>query len=412
MRPDLNKVRRGGRGRAYDPGMGKRTVGVVGVVAAVAVFAGVSYAASANEADDRFDEITGPMGEYVVRPDDFGIDASKTLIEVAPLVAAVDGDRAFADIEALDYPRTSSGPEQNRQDARDHITAQMEAAGLTVEEQSVELNGVDSPNLYAEVRGTECADRTIVIGGHYDSKNAEGGGSDDNASGVAGMLEIARVLEDHPLPVTVRFASWSYEEDGLVGAFAMAKQLKADDRAVVGAISLEMIGYTEPDIDPLTGLPGTYLAMISDPTSAPVARTFAAASYTYTPEFAGFGAVIDPNVLPDILRSDHAAFLASGYPVLMATDTANFRNEHYHQASDNPDTIDQDFLEGSIRSALAGLVTLASVDDDGDGQADACTKDLAAPATTTTTVPATTSSPSTSVPGGAAPVAGAPTVTG
>jgi hypothetical protein len=393
--------------------MQKRAGAVVGVVAVLAALlghaAGAAPSAPAGPADDRFDAITGPMGQFVVRPGDFGIDPARTLVSVPPLLAAVDGARAFGIIEQLNFPRTSSGPESARQDARDIVSGALEDAGYAVEQQSVVLNGVDSPSLYAELPGTECAERTIVIGGHYDNANAQGGGSDDNASGVAGMLELARALKDHPLPVTVRFASWSYEEDGLIGAYAMAEQMASDGDDVVGAVSLEMIGFSEPDIDPLTGLPGTYLAMISDPTSAPLAQAWGAASYAYTPEFPAFGAVISPTVLPDILRSDHAAFLASGFPVLMATDTANFRNENYHQPTDTPDTIDQDFLAGSTRSALAGLVTFGSIDQDQDGQADACTQDLT-PVTTTT--PTTTTTAAAAAPAGATPIVTDPSYTG
>ena len=386
---------------AYDPVMHLRGwAAAAAVVGAVAV-GSVAVAAPANQADDRFDQITGPMGQYVVRPADFGLDASRTLVDVPPLLAQVDATREKGVIDDLDYPRTAVGPESNRQDARDYIRKVLTDAGYDVQSQTVVHDGVDSPNLYAELQGTECPGRSIVIGAHYDTLNAKGSGADDNTSGTAGMLELARILHDHPLPVTVRFASWSYEELGLLGSFAMAKQMKSDGRELVGAISLEMIGYTEPDIDPLTGLPGTYLAMISDPTSAPVARAFGAAAYTYVPEFPGFGAVIDPNVLPDILRSDHAAFLASGYPVMMATDTANFRNENYHQATDTPDTIDVGFLGGSTRAALAGLVTLASVDDDGDGHADACTRSLVA--TTTTAAPSSTTTTAASGGDGADP---------
>lgn len=317
----------------------------------------------------------------------------------------------MAVLTSLAFPRTADGPESARQEARDLITAEFEDAGYEVQSQSVDLNGVDSPNLFVELPGAECADRTIVIGAHYDSAHPTGPGADDNASGVAGTLELARALAEQPLPVTVRFVAWSYEEVGDVGSFAMAKQMEADGDEVVGAISLEMIGFTKPDIDPLTGLPSTYLGMIADPTSAPLAQAFAAAAYTYTPEFPAFGAVIDPNVLPDILRSDHAAFLASGYPALMATDTANFRNPNYHTATDTVSTIDPDFLEDSSRAALAGLVTLGSIDQDQDGRADACTRDLA-PATTTTTVPATTTPPAVPAPSGAAPISGDPTYTG
>jgi hypothetical protein len=371
--------------------MGKRTWGI-GVVVAVAALVGQAVgAAPAGPADDRFDDITGPMGAFVVRPDAFGIDASRTLVDVAPLLDSIDRQRAMDTLTALAFPRTAGGPEQARQDARDLVTAQFEDAGYDVQSQSVDLNGVDSPNLFVEQPGTECPGRTIVIGAHYDSAHPTGPGADDNASGIAGTMELARALADHPLPVTVRFAAWSYEEAGLVGSAAMAQQMKADGREVVGAISLEMIGFTKPDIDPLTGLPSTYLAMISDPTSAPLARTFGAAAYTYAPEFPGFGAVIDPKVLPDILRSDHAAFLKAGFPALMATDTANFRNPNYHTATDTVASLDPAFHLGSTRAALAGLVTFGSVDGDGDGHADACV--APATATTTSTTPSPTAPP-------------------
>jgi hypothetical protein len=362
---------------------------VVGALAAGAAAVG----APAGPADDRFDQITGPMGAFVVRPDAFGLDPTATGVDVPALLADVDGANLSATLSALAFHRTADDPDAVRQQATQVVVDGLTAAGYAPETQSVVLGrtGKDEPNVFAELPGTECPSRTLVIGAHYDSKHPTGPGADDNASGVAGMLEIARVLHDHPLPVTVRFAGWSYEEEGLVGGFAMAKALKAEGRPVVGAVSLEMIGYTVPDIDPLTGLPGTYLAMVADPTSAPLARAFAAAAYAYTPEFAAFGAVIDPNVLPDILRSDHAAFLAQGYPALMATDTANFRNPNYHQATDTVASLDPAFHLASTRAALAGLVTFASVDDDDDGHADACTPPQAT--TTTTAVPTTVVEP-------------------
>lgn len=391
---------------------------LVGMGAAVALVAGAAGAAPAGVADDRFAAMNGPMAGFAVKPADFGLDASRTLVDVPPLLAAIDGDREFAFVEDLAFPRTAAGPESARQDARDLVTGALTDAGYDPQLQPVVLpsTGIDSPNIWAELPGTECPGKTIVIGGHYDSAHPTGPGADDNATGTAGLVEIARALRDHPLPVTVRFASWSYEEMGLVGASVMAKQLKADGRDIVGAISLEMIGYTTPTIDPLTGLPGTYLAMISDPTSARLARAFGAAAYTYTPEFAAFGVVIDPAVLPDILRSDHAAFLAQGYPALMATDTANFRNPHYHQATDAPATLDRQFLADSTRASLAGLVTYASSDQDGDGKADVCTAPATEPSTTTT-VPATTvPAPTPTDPGatapGARPVRATPRYTG
>jgi hypothetical protein len=112
-----------------------------------------------------------------------------------------------------------------------------------------------------------------------------------------------------------------------------------------------------------------------------MAKAFGAAAYTYVPEFPAFSAVIDPAVLPDIYRSDHAAYALNGYPALMATDTANFRNPNYHTINDTPDTLDWDFLRNSSRAALAGTAVYASSDQDGDGYADLCGAAPTAPVT-------------------------------
>src|SRR5699024_11047638 len=196
-------------------------------------------------------------------------------------------------------------------------TDELVDAGYEPQYQSVvyEPTGVDSPNIFADLPGTECPEKILVVGGHYDS--VEGPGADDNATGVAGMLELARALRDTPLPVTVRFTSWSYEEVGLVGSKEMAEQAKADGDDIVGAVAYDMIGFTKGGIDPLTGLPHDYLAMVADPTSADMARAFGASAYHHSPEFAAAGAVIDPAVLGDILRSDHASFIAEGFPGLL-----------------------------------------------------------------------------------------------
>lgn len=245
-------------------------------------------------------------------------------------------------------------------------------AGYDPQHQSViyDRTGIDSPNIWADLPGTECPDKILVVGAHYDS--VDGPGADDNATGVAGMFEVARALRDTPLPVTVRFASWSYEEVGLIGSREMARRSRQDGEDIVGAIAYDMIGYTSDEIDPLTGLPSDYLAMVADPSSAVLARSFGAAAYLHMPEFATAGAVIDPAFLGDILRSDHASYIAEGFPGLMLTDTADFRNPHYHRSTDTPDTLDPEFFHASMRASLAGIVTLASSDQDRDGRSDLC----------------------------------------
>lgn len=366
------------------------------VGSALALLAGVG-AVAAGPADDRFDAIDGPLGPSIVRPDAFGIDATKVLADVPALMDRVDGDRARDLVERLSFPRAATSPDADRQAATDLVVDEFRDAGYEPQLQSVVLpeTGKDEPNVFAELPGTQCPGKVLVIGAHYDSVRPDVPGADDNATGVAGLFEIARALRDQPLPVTVRLVGWSYEEEGLVGSRVMAAADKAAGTDVVGAVAFDMIGFTEEDIDPLTGLPGNYLAMIADPTSAPLARTFGAAAYTYIPEFPAAGAIIDPAILSDILRSDHASYLANGYPGLLISDTGDFRNENYHLPSDDVDTIDWEFMRNATRASLAGLATYGSSDQDSDGTADLC--GAATPPSTTSTLPpsAPSSTPST-----------------
>lgn len=379
-------------------------------VAAIALLGFTAAPTGANPADDRFDQLDGPLAGFVVRPEAFGMDPSRTLVDPAPFLDRVDGDRAMELVESLSFPRSALGPESDRQAARDLVTENFLDAGYEPQEQSVvyERTGIDSPNIFADLPGTECPSRILVVGAHHDSVE-DGPGADDNATGVAGMFEIARALRDHPLPVTVRFASWSYEEVGLVGSREMARQARADGEDIVGAIAFDMIGFTSDEIDPLTGMPHDYLAMVADPSSAELARVFGAAVYHHLPEFPTAGAVIDPALLGDILRSDHASYVAEGIPGLLITDTADFRNPNYHTETDTPDTLDPVFFLQSMRTSLAGVLTLATSDQDEDGRSDLCHPPAVDPAPPTE--PTEPTEPGASEPGGPAPTDPAPGAT-
>ena len=209
------------------------------------------------------------------------------------------------------------------------------------------------------------------MGGHYDSVGATPG-ADDNASGVAGMLEVAQVLRDTAFPISVRYVGFALEETGLHGSRVMATDLRQRNVDVVGMVSLEMIGFTKPGDDAFIGSRNNYLAMVGNPASEYLARVFGAAAFEYRPFFFAPAAVIDPATLGDILRSDHASFWAQNYEALLLTDTANFRNPNYHQPSDTIETLNFSYMANSVRATIAGLVALATVDADGNGQPDIC----------------------------------------
>jgi hypothetical protein len=237
----------------------------------------------------------------------------------------------------------------------------------------------------------------ILVGAHFDAVPGTFG-ADDNASGTAALLEIARVLRNPAFTSasprrTVRLVFFTLEEAGLIGARQHADRLTdlgilfpledADARAastgprVVMMLSLEMLGFynTAPDSqqNPLAVLPGApdltvgdFIALCTHSTHAPVNARLERAMLAAEPQvrtaridqFPSPQANIFP---PDLLRSDHAPFLACGVPGIMVTDTANFRNPHYHTPGDTPQTLNAPLYERTVR-ALAGAVWKMALD--------------------------------------------------
>ena len=229
----------------------------------------------------------------------------------------------------------------------------------------------DKPGLVSTAARASCPEKLFVVGAHYDTV-ASSPGADDNASGVAGMLELAQVLKDTGLPISVRFTAFAFEELGLIGSRVMAQDLSARHVEVPGMVSFDGIGFTTTGEDPFIGTTNDYLGVVGNPGSENLARVFGAAAFHYLPLFFAPSVVIDPAVLPDVRRSDHASFWDVGYQALLLTDTANFRSPHYHRSTDTIDTLNFGFVTSSVRSALAGLVAFATVDANNDGRPDVC----------------------------------------
>lgn len=333
----------------------------------------------------RYNEIDGPLKDAVIFPEEFGVDVSDLSVDVGALVGAVDDTRLLADVTVVAAERRgtdgspldlSPGETQVQHDAAlraaEYIGSQFGAAGYSaVHEDVAHSSGAVLPNVIADLPGTTCPGTVFVVGAHYDSENNTTG-ADDNASGVAGLIELARVMAGTPLPMTVRFIGFPYEEDGRLGSRQVAQQLLDAGTDVAGMLSLEMIGYTKEGDDAFLGVPNDYLATVADPPSAYLAQVFGAAHYEYVPNFFAPAAVIDPDAIPDVENSDHLAFWERGYQALLVTDTAYFRNPNYHTPGDTVDTLDIGFLANSTRATVAGLAALGSLDGDGGGTADVC----------------------------------------
>lgn len=270
-------------------------------------------------------------------------DAEKTLrAELVADVKALAGDIGERNLKR--YPQLLA--------AGDFIEASLTRAGLTPRRDSYELRGRTCHNLEVEIRGTR--PEILVVGAHYDSVSGSPG-ANDNGSGVAGLLALARRFAGKPTPQTLRFVAFVNEEPPYfqteeMGSLVYAKRCKARDDKISGMISLETIGYfsDQPRSQkyPSVGLSffypskGNFIGFAGNTSSRELLRA-AVSAFKKERKLPCEGAAL-PAVIPGIGWSDQWAFWECGYPAIMVTDTAPFRYPHYHSSTDTPDKLDYD----------------------------------------------------------------------
>ncbi len=273
-----------------------------------------------------------------------------------------DALRRHVEVLTVEIGRRTPFPGDGLERARRYIHETLEAAGLEVTAQEYDYQGHAVANLIAAVPGTADAARYYVVGAHYDTVPTTPG-ADDNASAVAVMLELARRLPDLDLAAPVKLVAFTLEEPpayttGHMGSRVFVRDRMAAGDDVLGAAILEMVGYTSPAQDyPLVlewaGYPseGNFIAIVGNRASRRFGRAVAAA-FRANPAlpvetlFVPF----DGRVLPATRLSDHASFWDVGWPALMVTDTAFFRNPNYHLPSDTIDTLDFGFMAQLVES--------------------------------------------------------------
>lgn len=207
----------------------------------------------------------------------------------------------------------------------------------------------------------------FCVGAHMDSC-PETPGADDNASAVAALLEIARVLPANwPADAIwgLELAAFDLEENGVLGGVWQAQSYRKRQVNLQGMISLEMLGYCrhEPDSQqlppPLVGRypsVGNFIALIGNQNSHPLLGAFAEGMKRVPDLPVEMLAVPDNgHPLPASRRSDHSGFWDAGYPALMVTDTSFLRNPHYHLPTDTIDTLDFDFLQKVTQGCVEAL---------------------------------------------------------
>ncbi|NER95759.1 MAG: M20/M25/M40 family metallo-hydrolase [Symploca sp. SIO1B1] len=206
----------------------------------------------------------------------------------------------------------------------------------------------------------------ILIGAHYDAVPGSPG-ADDNATGVAVLLELARAFTIQPPKSTVRLVAFDMEEYGLLGSEQYAEELKQQGQPLRLMFSLEMLGYCDPTpgsqsypakLEYFYPNRGDFIALIGNISTIPdLIRLSRIIRKEGTPcEWLPAGK--QGLIVPPTRRSDHAPFWDRGYRAMMVTDTSFMRNPHYHQPTDSIETLDLDFLTGVCRGLISGIRNL------------------------------------------------------
>ena len=284
----------------------------------------------------------------------------------------VNAEQLLDRVYDLARPRYSA---QQKAVSRQYIVGQLADYGIATTQQPYGLaetgSALEGMNLIAEIPGSDAAAGAIVLGAHYDTVDGSSG-ADDNATAIATLLEAARIFSQEPSRATLKLVFFDQEEhqidnSGLLGSLAYTQSKEVED--VKGAVILDMVGYACRDAGcqnypprlPVQDLPqtGDFLAVLGLSTHTELIGAFVLSAQKHWPLVLSLPIPERMlNLIPDLLRSDHAPFWEKNIPAVFVTDTANYRNPNYHTPRDLPATLDPVFFAGSAQHVVNAIATL------------------------------------------------------
>ncbi len=249
--------------------------------------------------------------------------------------------------------------------AASYVSARLEEIGCAVERRDFAVWEGSASNLECELRGGGEADEIVVVGAHYDSVGGSPG-ANDNASGVAVLLELARLAQDRPRERTLRFVAFANEEPPFfqtprMGSYVYAKEAMERSENVVAMLSIETVGFYS-DAPGSQGYPapfhllypdrGDFVALVANPFSRALLQR-AIRSFRSSRAAVGSEGIAAPGFVEGVAWSDHWAFWLHGIPAIMVTDTAPFRDRAYHTTRDTPERLDYRRMSSVVRGLVA-----------------------------------------------------------
>ena len=309
-------------------------------------------------ADASFEPLTGPVNVPVVLETSGAHAVLRQTVStsvaadprVQSLVAQVSRDRLAGHIQDLESFQTRYATTGSARAAAETIFRHFADVGVAVHTEEFVSGGVTVSNVIATIPGRVSPNQVVIVGAHYDSFArtvflTTAPGADDNASGTAGVMEMARILAGQAFDFTIRLVAFAAEETGLNGSRDYAARARQRGEQVVGMLDLDMIAFVDrspEDVDVTanpasTWLADHYVSLAAAYTGLPVRRIVDASSRS----------------------SDHAPFWDQGYSAVEIIEDVPLANPYYHTAGDRFGTLNMDFATDVVRTTLAVAATLA-----------------------------------------------------
>jgi hypothetical protein len=271
--------------------------------------------------------LTRITNKEIKQPDSF-LETGKGTLKFDPDIEAmmeeVDTNIYLNNLQNLQDYGTRNAYSPEAIEAQNWLKDQFESYGYSVELFDFSMpNGQASDNVIATKTGTKYPDEYVILGGHYDSYSWSGlaPGADDDASGVCGVLEVARVMADFATDRTVLFCAWSGEEYGLYGSEAYADWAADQELNILGYFNIDMCGYRNPG-DPI------HTDMIAPSSAQPLVQFYTDVCGLYLPDF-----IIDAGSLTGG-DSDHTSFNNAGYMGIFPFEDSQNYSPYIHTPND------------------------------------------------------------------------------
>ncbi len=258
--------------------------------------------------------------------------------------------------------------------ARGYILEQFRENGGDPVEETYTVDGAEVSNIVVEIEGTDQPENIIVLGAHYDTvENTPG--ADDNASAVAALLELHRLLSRQSHRKTLRFVAFTLEEPpyfstGLMGSMQYAAGCRERNDNIELMICLEMLGFASKkhvqefpfeSMKQQYPMKGDFLTVISFPSMSRHVYLWKKLFNQYSKK--EIYEVIGPASIPGMDLSDHSSFIRHGYPAIMLTDTAFYRNKNYHTPDDTYDTLNYRFMADIIMTSFQAVSDILDMEE-------------------------------------------------